>query len=310
MSLFFYCPWANKQHWLNEIRKKFKNIKICTLKDNPNFSKVEYAIIWNLPNNILEKMKNIKVFFSMGAGVDHILNLSNYKGQPIIRLKDKVLSERMSNHILSQILYFQLNLFFYKESQKNKVWPDDIEPELNQSMTIGILGLGYLGSFAAKTLQKLNYNVIGFKQSKPKKKYSYPIYYTKNDLKKFISKCDVIVSILPSTPNTKHFINKYFLSIMKKKSLLINVGRGSVIKEKDLIHHIIKNKTFYASLDVFKKEPLTKSSPLWKMNNVIITPHVASLTGVNSAVDHMYKKYNKYIKKGYLKSDVNINKGY
>ncbi len=310
MSLLFYCPWPNKHHWLSEIRRKFKKIKIYTLKDNPNFSKIEYAIIWNLPNNILEKMKNIKVFFSMGAGVDHILNLSNYKGQPIIRLKDKILAERMSNHILSQILYFQLNLFFYKESQKNKVWPDDIEPELNKSMTIGILGLGYLGSFVAKTLQKLNYTVIGFKQSKPKKKYSYPIYYTKKDLKKFISKSDAIISILPSTPNTNHFINKSFLSIMKKKSLLISVGRGSVIKEKDLIHHIKKNKTFYASLDVFEKEPLTKSSPLWKMNNVIITPHVASLTGVDSAVDHMYKKYNAYIKKGYLKSDVNINKGY
>ena len=310
MSIFFYCPWPNKNEWLKSIKSSFKKTKVFSLEDNPNLEKIECAIVWNLPNNILRKMKNVKVFFSMGAGVDHILKLSSYKGQPIIRLKDIVLAERMSNHILSQILYFQLNLLFYKETQKKKIWPDDIEPKLNQSITIGILGLGYLGSFVAKTLLKLNYNIIGFKNSKPKSKYLFRVYYNNRDLKKFISSSDIVVSILPSTPNTKYFINKNFLNTMKKNAFLISVGRGSVLKEKDLISHLKRNKMFYASLDVFEKEPLAKSSPLWTMQNVIITPHVASLTGINSAVEHIYKKYTEFKQNGYLKSDVNIKKGY
>tara|TARA_Y100000590_G_scaffold468853_1_gene653488 strand:+ start:10561 stop:11493 length:933 start_codon:yes stop_codon:yes gene_type:complete len=310
MSIFFYCPWSNKNEWLKKIQLTFKKSKVFSIEDNPNLEKIECAIVWDLPNHILGKMKNVKVFFSMGAGVDHILNLTNYKGQTIIRLKDIIMAERMSNHVLSQILYFQLNLPFYKETQKKKIWPDDIEPKLNASTTVGILGLGYLGSFVGETLKKLNYNIIGFKNSKPTSKYLFPVYYLKKDLKKFITNSDIIVSILPSTHNTKYFINKIFLNLMKKNALLISVGRGSILNEKDLISHIKNNENFFASLDVFEKEPLMKSSPLWQMKNVIITPHVASLTGVDSAVNYMYKKYNEFNKKGYLKSDVDNNKGY
>ena len=80
---------------------------------------------------------------------------------------------------------------------------------------------------------------------------------------------------------------------MKKRSLLINVGRGSSVNEKDLIHHLMKNKLFSASLDVFKEEPLPKKHPFWRLPNVTITPHVASLTVINSAVQYMYKRFNR-----------------
>ena len=112
--------------------------------------------------------------------------------------------------------------------------------------------------------------------------YLFPVYYLKKDLKKFITNSDIIVSILPSTHNTKYFINKIFLNLMKKNALLISVGRGSILNEKDLISHIKNNENFFASLDVFEKEPLMKSSPLWQMKNVIITPHTAFFSKASS----------------------------
>ena len=93
-------------------------------------------------------------------------------------------------------------------------------------------------------------------------------------------------------------------------SLLINVGRGPTLCEKVLITHLKKYKQFYASLDVFEKEPLPKSSPLWKLLNVTVTPHIASLTLVDTAVEYIYKKYKQYKKNGKIKSDVNLIKGY
>ena len=88
MSILFHCPWHNSDEWLRVIRKQFKSHKIYTLQDRPDLSNIESAIIWNLSNEVLGKIKNVRVLFSLGAGVDHILSLSNYKGQPIIRLKD------------------------------------------------------------------------------------------------------------------------------------------------------------------------------------------------------------------------------
>ena len=116
--------------------------------------------------------------------------------------------------------------------------------------------------------------------------------------------------MLPSTKETQHMINKFFLQAMKKKSLLINVGRGSTLNEKDLIIHLKRNKNFCVSLDVFEKEPILKSHPLWTMPNVIITPHIASLTVIDTAVKYMHSKYREYIKNGRIKNDINLKKGY
>ena len=116
--------------------------------------------------------------------------------------------------------------------------------------------------------------------------------------------------ILPSTSDTHHMVNRNFLKEMKKKALLINVGRGSTLHEKALVAHLKKYKQFYVSLDVFEKEPLSKSSSLWKFPNVTITPHIASLTLIDTAVEYIYKKYKQYKKNGKIKSDVNLIKGY
>ena len=310
MTLFFYCSWHNRDEWLKVIKKKFKNKKIVTLKDKPDFSKIKYAIIWNLPDRLYKKLINLKLIFSMGAGVDHIINLPNYNKIPIVRLKDVFMAERMSNHVLSQILHYQLDLQKYMNSQKKRQWLDDRQAPMNAHLSIGVLGVGFIGTIVGNNLFKMGYKIQGYKNSKPKKKFQFPIFFQKRDLSKFIKKSDIIVSILPDTLRTNNFINKDFFKLMKKKSLLINVGRGNTINEKDLINHLRKNKDFQVSLDVFKREPLPKNHPFWRLSNVTITPHIAGLTVIESAVDYMFKKYQAFEKNKNVKSDVDIKKGY
>jgi len=139
---------------------------------------------------------------------------------------------------------------------------------------------------------------------------NHEIFYKKKDLKDFIKSSNIIVSILPSTENTNQIINKSFLKIMKKESLLINVGRGSSINDSDLIDHLKKNKYFYASLDVFHKEPLPKKHKFWSLKNVTITPHVASATVVKSSIFEMHRHYLEFKINKKIKSDVNLLKGY
>ena len=117
MTILFYCNWKNKDEWLKKIKKKFKNEKIFTLKDKLVFSKIKIAIIWNLPDEVYQKLNNVKLLFSLGAGVDHILHLPSYNKVPIIRIKDEFMAERMSNHVVSQILQYQLNLKIYMECE-------------------------------------------------------------------------------------------------------------------------------------------------------------------------------------------------
>ena len=110
MTILFYTTFSDRRIWKKEIKKYFKNAKIISINDKKYFKDVEYAIIWNLPDKILKQLKNLKIIFSQGAGVDHILNLPSYKNTPILRLKDPIMGERMANHVLSQILIYQLKL--------------------------------------------------------------------------------------------------------------------------------------------------------------------------------------------------------
>ncbi len=243
----------------------------------------------------------------MGAGIDHILKLKSYnKKIPIIRIKDPKMAERIANYTLAQILNYQLNFKIFQNSQIKKYWSGERTPIDNENLTVGILGLGFLGSRIAKKLVNLNYNVIAFKKS-PKRLSNIKIY-TKKNIIKFIKNSDVIVSILPATPETDNIINASFLKKMKKKSCLINIGRGNAIDESALVEHSKSNKDFFAYLDVFKSEPLKPSSKLWELPNVSITPHVAGVTVIESAIEYMFTKYKIYKKNHKLKSDVESNK--
>ena len=310
MNILFYTTFANQRELLKFIKKKFKGVKVFTIKDKVNLKKIEIAMVFNLPNSYFKKLVNIKLIFSLGAGVDHILNSPNYNNKiPIIRMKDPNMRKRMFNHTLSQILYYQLKLQVYQESQRKKVWLKEQDTLLNNQLTIGILGVGYLGSFIGIQLHRLGYNVLGFKNSSSNLKVPFKLFRG-NQINNFISQCDILISILPSTQKTIDIINKNFLKIMKKKSLLINIGRGLSLNEEDLINHLKLNSNFYASLDVFKNEPINKNHKFWSHPNITITPHIASITDIESSIEYMYKNYLKFKKNGKIKSDVNIKKGY
>lgn len=309
MNILFHASFANQDEFLKSLRKKFFSHKIFTLDQNVPLDKIEVALVWNLPDKILKKLKNLKIIFSLGAGVDHILKLPSYKNTPIIRIQDPNMRSRMLNHVLAQILIYQLKLTEYNKAQQKNIWLDERHTSLNKDLTIGVLGVGYLGKFIANKLKSLNYNVIGYKNTISSVKYSIPIYYKKS-LKTFLKLSDIIVSVLPATIETKDLINKSFLNQMKKKSLLINIGRGSSLNEMDLLKHIKQNNFFFASLDVFKKEPLPKNSKLWKNQNITVTPHVAAITDVDSSINYIFSKFEQFRTKGKIKSDVKIKNGY
>ena len=310
MSILFYCNWPNKQEWISNIKTKFKRKKIYIWPNIVNYEEIEYAIIWNIPRGVLKKFPNLKIIFSLGAGVDHILKDNNLPNIPIVRLKDPIMGQRMANYVLCHILNYQIGTYTYLKNQYLRLWKEDFFIRDNDQITVGILGYGYLGKIIAKVLIKRGYKVQAYKRSRPLKSEKILIYYNKNDLKKFIKKSDVIINILPKTIKTINFINSKFLNHMKKNSILINVGRGDTVNEKALLKKINSNSAFIAVLDVFNKEPLPKKHSFWKKENLYITPHISSLTEVNSAVDQIHNIYKSYVKTKRLKNTVNKDHQY
>ena len=308
MRIGIIAPEERVKGWIKTFKNFDKNIDIAVYPDM-DYNDIDCVCLWKHPKKVLGEFKNLKLIHSMGAGVDHILKLKNYnKKIPVIRIKDEEMGERIANYSLAQILNYQLNFKIFQNSQIKQYWSGERTPIDNKNLTVGILGLGFLGNHIAKLLNKLNYNVIAYKKNRARVK-NVKIYTGKNIIS-FIKNSDVIISILPSTAQTNNIIDKKFLKNMKKNSCLINIGRGNAIEEKDLLNHLKKNKNFYAYLDVFKDEPLKSSSQFWKLPNVTITPHVAGVTAIEPSVKYMYSKYKKLRKNKNVKSDVNPSDGY
>ena len=154
MTILFHCTFKNSNEWEKKIKKKFKNKKIISIYDKNYFDDVEIAIVWKLPNLILKNLPNLKVIYSLGAGVDHILELNDYNKTPIIRIKDPLMGELMYYYVLSQILNFQVGNNQYRLAQQNKIWRSEILPTFSKNLTVGLIGLGFLGSIVAKLLKK------------------------------------------------------------------------------------------------------------------------------------------------------------
>ena len=147
-------------------------------------------------------------------------------------------------------------------------------------LTVGILGLGDIGGQIAKSCKDLGMTVWGFgRREQENVPSSVHQYRTKQNLPELLQACDFVCNVLPSTPSTKYFLSGNTFECCKvKKPVFINVGRGDVIDEKSLIHALEQGWLAGAVLDVFENEPLPKDSPLWDMPQVVITPHIASLS--------------------------------
>jgi phosphoglycerate dehydrogenase-like enzyme len=128
-----------------------------------------------------------------------------------------------------------------------------------------------------------------------------------------LPKADFIVSILPSTPETKHLLTKDHFVAMKNTAVFINIGRGDLVDESLLLHALEKNEIAHAFLDVFEKEPLVKDHPFWKMKNVTVTPHLSSVTQnyLPRALEIFKHNLNTYLNKtGDYMNIIDLKKGY
>lgn len=219
-----------------------------------------------------------------GAGIDRFLFPEVVNSQVIITNAGDILSNPISEHVIAIMLSFCRKLQFFIINQREKKWEryggyvgEQFE-ELS-GKTIGIVGLGRIGEKVAKKAKSLGMRVIATKRnlSAPKPNYVDKLIHREN-LRELLKKSDFVVLTVPFTKETEGLIGEAQLRCMKKTSYLINVSRGKIVQEDELIKALEEGWIAGAGLDTFEEEPLIQDSKLWDMKNVIITPHVAGIS--------------------------------
>lgn len=307
MKIGIIAPKERIKGWVNTFKNYDNNIDISIYPDI-DYDKIDCICLWKHPQNVLGKFKNLKLIHSMGAGVDHIVNdPSCPKGIPICRISDDKLSFSMTNYIITAVLFYHRRILKYQNDKKNKLWDHITHPEI-LPINIGILGYGALGSDAADKLKYIGFNVIGYSLNK-KKENGIKIYHGE-ELDLFLSKINVLVCTVPYTQKTHHLLDRNLFKKLNKETYLINVSRGKVQNEKNIVEYIDNGTLSGAFLDVFETEPLPKSSEIWKHEKIQITPHNASITNEDAAVPQILENYKRLASGKSLINQVNIENEY
>ena len=274
MRFAIIAPPVPTQKWKENFEKIAPHIPLVIGLDNEYAEEVVCAMVWKQPRGSLSHFKNLKLIFSMGAGVDHILTADTIpKNIPVCRVVDPQMAFSMSNYIMMAILNYHRSWYEFQEAQKKKHWAQF--EFIERPLKVGVLGIGHLGMDAANKIHNMGFPVIGYSNSP--KVTKFPSYHG-NDFKKFLSQINVLVCTVPYTSKTHGMLNYSLFEKFSEPTYLINVSRGNVQIEKDIIKALDKGLLSGAFLDVFEEEPLPKNSPLWLHPKVKLTPHIASLT--------------------------------
>ena len=299
----------NSEVWKAAIEKKNPAVEVEVYPEVKSKEAIEYALVWNHPPGVFKQFPNIKVIASMGAGVDHILRDPELpENAKITRVVDKQLTEDMADFVLTLVLNHLRNINLHQENEQNREW----KPEAYQRIAdvkVGILGMRELGSTAGKKLSDNGFTVRGWAQSRKEIK-NIKIYAGQEELDAFLAESDILVCLLPLTPETENILNSTLFKKLPNNAFIINVARGKHLVEEDLLVAIDKGHLSGAALDVFREEPLPAEHLFWAHPKVQVTPHVASVTNPSSVVFQVLENYKRMKNGEDLENVVNKEKGY
>ncbi len=270
---------------------------------------IEYALIWTPIGDVLHSLPNLKIVFSLGAGVDHLLREDGLRRDvPIVRMVDPALTEGMSEYLLYHVLRYHRRMPDYAAQQGQRRWRQ-LPQVVARERRIGIMGLGVMGADAAGKLAALDFTVAGWSRT-PKSLAGIRCFHGESQLQDFLHGTEILICLLPLTPQTRAIINRQTLAALPRGAYIINVARGAHVDEEDLLTALDAGHIAGATLDVFADEPLPGDHRLWTHPAVTVTPHIASLTNPGTAAAHIVANIRRHRRGEPLSDVVDWERGY
>jgi glyoxylate/hydroxypyruvate reductase A len=282
MSLLLAMTGWHVEDWRARFQALLPNMPIVTLGEAFDRRAVHYVASWKHPEGSLTGLPNLAAIFSLGAGVDFLFADERLPEVPIARVVDPDLTTRMSEYIVLHCLMHLRQQRRYDRQQQAKLWDDDRCQPAARSVRVGLMGLGELGLDAARKLQVMGFEVAGWSRS-PKTVDELQTFSGEAGMQPFLARTDILVSLLPLTPETRGMIDAKLLAGLAQDGrlggpFLINAGRGGLQVEADILDALDAGILKGATLDVFESEPLPPDSRLWSHPAVTVTPHNAAMS--------------------------------
>jgi glyoxylate/hydroxypyruvate reductase A len=307
-TLVFYSQFDSFDEWRDLLAPQLPGVHICQEHDIEDPDSVHYVLGWKPPQGFFARFRNLKLLVNLGAGVDQLVGRDDLPNVPITRVSDPDMGRMMASYVLFAVLRYARDIPAFERAQRERRW-HYLHPRVPASIRVGVLGLGELGSYAALELARQGFDVRGWSRS-AKQLDNVTCVNGMDNLNGFIASSDILVVMLPLTPQTRGLLNAERLALLPKGAGFINVSRGAVVDQQALTAALTRGQIGEATLDVFDREPLPPEDPLWALDNVLITPHMASIAIPASAAQQIADNIQRLSRGEAVLHEIDPARGY
>lgn len=276
-------------------------------------AEVVYAAVWKPKQGELAAFANLRVIFNLGAGVDALMIDHSLPDVPLVRIAVPDLTSRMTEYVVLHVLMHHRQELYLRQSQRDKRWAPKFQWAAG-AVSVGIMGLGTLGTDAAEVMRRLGFQVAGWSRSE-RQLDGIECFHGRAGFDAFLRRTDILVCLLPLTEQTRGILNRdVFIRLNRLSPLgapvLINAGRGGLQNEADILACLDDGTLGAASLDVFTQEPLPPDSPFWSHPRVVVSPHNAADTDPDAISRYVAEQIARFEAGGALENIVDRKRGY
>lgn len=275
-ALVFCSDFDDFGAWRQALQARLPGLRILHAREVADPADVHYALAWKPPAGFFAGMPNLRLIINLGAGVDSLVGRDDLPaGVPVTRITDPDMARMMAGYVLFATLRHARDIPWFEAAQRRGEWAYR-HPRAPADIRVAVLGLGELGAHAAQELQRQGLTVLGWSR-RPRDIPGVQCHAGLEALDGVIAQADILVLMLPLTPQTRGLLDRERLQRLPRGAALVNVARGALVDQAALIELLQSGHLGAATLDVFEREPLPADDPLWRMDNVLITPHLASV---------------------------------
>lgn len=269
---------ASAETYARRIEERFPQIRAIAATDAETLSRhiadADALLAFHFPVEVLDKAKKLRWFQCTGAGVDSLLSVRDRADHITVTNARGLHADIIADFVMGGIAALQWDFRRLLSNQTIKKWdPREVAPLSGR--TLGVVGLGSIGATIARRAKSAGMTVVGSKRDLSRPVEAVDTLFSPDSLHELLPLCDFVVLAMPATADTVGVIDAAQIARMRRNAFLINIARGSVVVEAELIQALQTGAIAGAILDVFEREPLPEDSPLWNMPNVIVTPHMA-----------------------------------